>query len=93
LLVQVIRLADDLARVNAGSNSAAKTAMMAMTTSSSIKVNARFIFSGGSGGNEDRAGQAWLSSLSLSGGGARVAHCLIPLAHLHSPLKSTSCQN
>jgi hypothetical protein len=40
LLVQEIRLALSLALVNAGSSSAAKIAMMAITTNSSISVNA-----------------------------------------------------
>ncbi len=34
----------DLAEERAGNNIAARIAMMAMTTSSSIKVNARFVF-------------------------------------------------
>jgi hypothetical protein len=42
LLTHAIRLADDFARLNTGKSSAAKMPMMAMTTSSSIKVNPRF---------------------------------------------------
>ena len=44
LLTQTMRRAEDLARLNAGKSKAARTAMIAMTTSSSIKVNARFIY-------------------------------------------------
>ena len=40
LLIHVVRLAWSLARLNAGNNSAAKIAMMAMTTSSSTRVKA-----------------------------------------------------
>src|SRR5712691_11515975 len=40
LLMQAVRLAFSLARDKAGSNSAARMAMMAMTTRSSINVNA-----------------------------------------------------
>src|ERR1700723_2427110 len=41
--MHAMRLAEDLARLNAGKSNPAKIAMMAMTTSSSINVNARFI--------------------------------------------------
>ncbi len=41
LFVQAIRLAFSFARDKAGNNIAARIAMMAMTTSSSIKVKAR----------------------------------------------------
>lgn len=41
LLVHLIRNALSLARESAGNNIAAKMAMMAITTSSSIKVKAR----------------------------------------------------
>jgi len=41
--MHAVRLADDFARLNTGNNNAAKIAMMAMTTSSSINVNACFI--------------------------------------------------
>src|SRR5271157_4588800 len=40
LLIQLMRCARDLARANAGSNMAARMAMMAITTSSSIRVKA-----------------------------------------------------
>jgi hypothetical protein len=43
VLTQVVLPAVVLAWLRTGSNSAARTAMMAMTTSSSIKVNPRFI--------------------------------------------------
>jgi len=39
LLAHLMRMAFTLARDNAGSSSAARMAIMAMTTSSSIKVN------------------------------------------------------
>lgn len=42
LLTQVVRLARSFAFANAGNSSAAKMAMMAITTSNSIRVNARF---------------------------------------------------
>jgi len=41
--MHAICLADDFARLNTGKSNAAKIAIMAMTTSNSINVNARFI--------------------------------------------------
>ena len=47
LLRQLVRFADSLARASAGKSSDARMAIMAMTTSSSIKVNARIRSNGG----------------------------------------------
>ena len=41
--MQAVCLALDFARANAGNNSAAKMAMIAMTTNNSIKVNASLV--------------------------------------------------
>ena len=47
LLRQLVRFADSLARASAGKSSDARMAIMAMTTSSSINVNARIRSNGG----------------------------------------------
>src|SRR5512139_1410141 len=64
LLVQLISCAFRFADDSAGSSSAARTAMMAMTTSNSIRVNPRGEFLGDEGlftSDIDGYGRAWLS--------------------------------
>ena len=74
-MTQVIRLADSFALDKAGSNMEARIAIMAMTTSNSISVNAALAFDAGL--VKVRCGDCFLIRV-LSGGSRDQSHAATP---------------